>query len=316
MKKLILAAALLLGSLPGAAQSLNRLQTDFRAYVGTLAGEAMAGREAGSAGERMAAEYLRDFLAAHGARLLFDGGLQPFTADTRTGELHSFNVVGLIEGSDPVLKNEIVLIGAHYDHMGPETDELTGEEEVLYGADDNASGTAMVMELTRRLARERRRLKRSVMIAFFGAEEEGLLGSRHLSRSLPIDTARQRVVAMVNFDMVGRLTPERGLEVTGLGSGKGLPERVEALPVPFVELAPIHYIVPLEGATDHLPFYRAGIPAITLDTGIHGDYHRAADTPDRVNYLGMALIYRYARSIVRGLIVEAWPVTYQKTKVR
>jgi hypothetical protein len=302
--------ALLLLPLPASAQSLRRLEADFRQYVGTLAGEQMAGRPAGSSGDTLAVNYLRDFLAGQrGIELLFDDGIQPFTAEGRQGRIQSFNVVGLIEGSDPMLRQEIVMIGAHYDHMGWEINDLTGKKELLYGADDNASGTALVMELARRLAKDRNRLKRSVIIAFFGAEEAGLLGSRHLSRNLPVE--RERIVCMVNFDMVGRLTTERGLEVIGLGSGVELMERVGSMSVPFAPLAAVKTIAPIEGASDHLPFYRLGIPAFTLITGIHTDYHGAGDTADLVNYSGMALIYRYARAILDGLAVEAWPVTFQ-----
>jgi Zn-dependent M28 family amino/carboxypeptidase len=310
-KIIFITLLLLLRPLCGTAQSLKRLDADFRAWIGVLAGETMAGREAGSAADTLAATYLRDFLAAQkGIELLFGEGMQPFTAESREGQVHSFNVVGLIEGSDPALKNEIVLIGAHYDHMGPESNDSTGESEMLYGADDNASGTAMVMELARRLAKDRKKLKRSVMIAFFGAEEEGLLGSRHLSRNLPVE--QDRIVCMVNFDMVGRLTTERGLEVIGLGSGAELMERVQSVPVPFAPLAEVKTIAPITGASDHLPFYRRGIPAFMLITGIHSDYHREGDTPDKINYSGMALIYRYARAILDGLAVEGWPVTFQK----
>jgi Zn-dependent M28 family amino/carboxypeptidase len=306
----LLLLTLLLLPLPAAAQSLRRLEADFRQYVGTLAGERMAGRAAGSPGDTLAVIFLRDFLAGRrGIEPLFDGGIQPFTAESRQGRVRSFNVAGLIEGSDPVLRQQIVLIGAHYDHMGREIDDLTSKEELLYGADDNASGTAMVMELARRLARDRKQLKRSVMIVFFGAEEAGLLGSRHLIENLPVE--RERIVCMVNFDMVGRLTTERGLEVIGPGSGTELPERVRSVPVPFAPLAGVKIIAPIEGASDHLPFYRAGIPAFTLITGVHADYHRAGDTADLVNYSGMALIYRYARAILDGLTVEAWPVTFQ-----
>ncbi len=149
------------------------------------------------------------------------------------------------------------------------------------------------------------------MVVFFGAEEEGLLGSRHLARNLPLAEG-QRIVCMVNFDMVGRLTTERGLELIGLGSGAELMERVGSVPVPFAPLAEVKYIAPVSAASDHMPFYRAGIPAFMFITGIHTDYHRAGDTPDKINYSGMALIYRYARAILDGLAVRGWPVTFQE----
>ena len=116
--------------------------------------------------------------------------------------LEDANVLGLVEGSDPKRKNEIVVIGAHYDHMGTDTDEK-GNQRIFHGADDNASGTAGLLELAQFFAAHRDRLQRSLLFIAFGAEERGLIGSLHFVNhpTVPLE----RIIAMVNMDMIGRL---------------------------------------------------------------------------------------------------------------
>ncbi|MCX7993624.1 MAG: M20/M25/M40 family metallo-hydrolase, partial [Fimbriimonadales bacterium] len=115
------------------------------------------------------------------------------------------NVVGFIPGNDPKLRDEVIVIGAHYDHLGyGEVGSLAPEPgDIHYGADDNASGTAAIMELARLLAQNRDRLKRSVLVIAFSAEEEGLLGATHFVQNPTVP--RENIVAMLNFDMVGRM---------------------------------------------------------------------------------------------------------------
>lgn len=311
-KILYLSAFLLFLPFAGQAQSLNRTAKDFREYIGVLAGEELAGRAAGTRGDTLAVEYLRDFLDdQRGIELLFDDGLQAFTAQSWFNKVNSFNVVGFIEGNDPVLKNEVIVIGAHYDHMGLEAGNFGEEPKIKFGADDNASGTAMVMALARRLAKDRRHLKRSVMIVFFGAEERGLVGSRYLTEHMPPEVPIGNVVCMVNFDMVGRLTPERGVILFGLGSGKELDGLLRSRPWPYGELAPVSYNATVFAASDHSSFYDKEVPAFMFMTGIHADYHTSADTADKINYTGMVLVYRYALQIIDALAVDALPVTYQ-----
>ena len=316
MKKRILYGLLfvLLFPLGGTAQSTGKIERELRGYVGTLAGEAFGGRPAGTRQDTLTMEYLRDFLAAQkGIELLYDNGVQAFTQPGWFQGVSSFNVVGFIEGNDPALKNEIILIGAHYDHMGLESDSWGQEPAMKYGADDNASGTALVMALAKRLARERKSLKRSVMIAFFGAEERGLVGSTYMARNLPEGIATDRIACMVNFDMVGRLTPERGMIFFGLGSGVELDSYLRSFNPPFPEGTPVNYNASVFASSDHSPFYDQGIPAFMFFTGIHSDYHKSTDTIDKVNFMGMAMIYRYAKEIVKGL-ADGERITYKKDK--
>lgn len=303
---------LLLAPVSLQGQSNKKLEKEFRSYVHTLAGEEFAGRAAQTQGDTLTSKYLRDFLAAQkGVRLLYDNGIQNYCKQAWFSNVCSFNVVGFIEGNDPVLKNEIIVLGAHYDHMGLEAGAFGEEPAVKYGADDNASGTAMVMALTKQMAKERKKLKRSVVIAFFGAEERGLIGSNYMAQNLPEGIDPENIACMVNFDMVGRLTPKRGLIFFGLGSGMELSEYVRSIPTPFIDQTPVIYNESMFSASDHSSFYEIGVPAFMMMTGIHSDYHKAGDTPDKINYYGMAQIYRYARDVIHGL-TNGKQITYNE----
>jgi Iap family predicted aminopeptidase len=188
------------------------------------------------------------------------------------------NVIGVLPGRDPARAGEAIVIGAHYDHLG-----VVGG--ALYpGADDNASGTAVVVGLARAFAAAGP-LDRTLIFALFGAEEIGLVGSRHYvgRPAVPIE----RTVAMLNFDMVGRLGDAR-LTVGGVDSGRGLRDvvadaaRALALGVALRD-SPF-------GPSDHSRFYDAGAPVLFFHTGTHADYHRPGDTADKLDTTGMARV--------------------------
>ncbi len=204
------------------------------------------------------------------------------------------NVVGVVPGTDAALAGEAVVLGAHYDHLGA--------AEALYpGADDNASGTAMVLGLARAFAAAGG-APRTLVFALFGAEELGLHGSRHYVGHPTVPIAR--TVAMLNFDMVGRLRDER-LHVGGVDSGTSLrtlvtgAARAEGL---TLDAAGGPYT-----PSDHVRFYEAGAPVLFFYTGSHEDYHRPTDTADRINAAGMARIAAMASRVVAGLAGQARP---------
>jgi hypothetical protein len=207
------------------------------------------------------------------------------------------NVVGFIPGSDPALRDEVIVIGAHYDHLGyGEVGSLAPEPGDIHpGADDNASGTAAIMELARLLAQNRDRLKRSVLVIAFSAEEEGLLGAEYFVQNPTVP--REKIVAMLNFDMVGRMTNNR-VSVSGVGTAA---EWEGILKAANTENLNLQLSQSASGGSDHMPFMRREIPVLFFFTGMHPDYHRPSDTWDKINYEGQAQIVALAERVVYDL---------------
>ncbi len=317
MKRILVVAFCLLWLFPEeTAAGEKALEKRMCRHVETLASDHFEGRGAQTRGDTLAVTYLLGELRAQrGISLLGNDGLQRFSAEGQEGEqVASFNIVGWIEGNDPRLKDEVVVIGAHYDHVGYE-EELDEDGNILarktfYGADDNASGVAFVLELARELGKHRKQLKRSVMIVFFGAEEEGLLGSEYLCRH-PVWPPEKRLVYMVNADMVGRLTPGRGLTLWGVGSAFESEAFIRSVPFPLADEVKMNYVVGDDGGSDHRSFYDiARIPVLCFTTGIHADYHQPGDTAQKINFYGMSILYDYARRIIRGVTETGRPMTY------
>jgi len=218
-------------------------------------------------------------------------------------ERKTANVIGVLPGTDPVLGGEAVVVGAHYDHLGV-------VKGVTYpGADDNASGTAVVVGLARAYARAAatRPAARTLVFALFSGEEMGLLGSAHyVSRPLvPI----ARTVAMLNFDEVGRLREGR-LHVGGVDSGAGLRQMVQDA------ARNIGLTAELQGAphgpSDHSRFYDGGVPVLFFYTGTHDDYHAPSDTADRINADGMARVAALGARVIDHLAVDRSAPVYAK----
>ena len=206
------------------------------------------------------------------------------------------NVVGILPGRDPALAGEAVVLGAHYDHLG-----LTGGA-IYPGADDNASGTAVVVGLARAFAAAGG-LDRTLVFVLFGAEEIGLVGSGHYVRHPTVPLAR--TVAMINFDMVGRLH-DATVRVSGVDSGGSLRE------VASRAASEIGVSADLRGSpfgpSDHSRFYTAGTPVLFFHTGSHPDYHRPGDTADKIDAAGMARIASLGGRIAERLATGDRPV--------
>jgi aminopeptidase YwaD len=203
-----------------------------------------------------------------------------------TEERRAANVIGVVPGADPALAGEAVVIGAHYDHLGREGDA------VYPGADDNASGTAAVLGLAQSLATTR--LPRTLVVMLFSGEEIGLVGSDYQVRH-PSAVPIERMIAMLNFDMVGRLDG-RHLQVGGVdtgGSFRGLVEAAAKEAGLDVDLSPAG-----SGPSDHTRFHDAGIPVLFFHSGSHADYHRPSDTADKIDAAGMARIADLGRLVV------------------
>ncbi len=198
------------------------------------------------------------------------------------------NVVGLLEGRDPVLKDEVVVYGAHYDHLGAQRDTL-----IYYGADDNASGTVGVMAMAKAFARAPSRPRRSVLFCAWSGEEKGLFGSRFYADNEPLIPA-EKTVLYVNFDMIGR-NDSSSVEVSGYESSDDLQPLTDAMN------EDIGLAISLSktgiSRSDHVPFYNKKIPVLEFFTGFHDDYHRITDTADKCFPHGMAQIAKLAFKI-------------------
>jgi hypothetical protein len=198
------------------------------------------------------------------------------------------NVVGVLRGSDPARAREAIVIGAHYDHVGlggrlSVTPERAGE--IHNGADDNASGTASVIEIARAAIADRTRFPRTLIFVTFAGEERGLLGSAHYVRSsapVPITNT----VAMLNLDMVGR---SRGaVDISGLDNGPLKSDLMAAAQT--LGGLEIKQEGPGAGRSDDSSFIDAHVPAINFFTGFHADYHRPSDDWDKIDKAGTARV--------------------------
>jgi len=199
------------------------------------------------------------------------------TIDAVRPEIDTVNVIGMLPGSDASLGDEHVVVGAHMDHVGVGgRGSLAGESgqgEIHNGADDNASGTAAVIEIARRLA-ERGPRRRAVLFQTYSGEEWGLLGSRHYVEHpvLPIDDC----VTMFNMDMIGRGTGG-ACEVSGVGTSPGFEELVVATHRQLGLDLDLSFGAGVTGNSDHAPFFAADVPILSMFTGLHDDYHRPSD---------------------------------------
>jgi len=207
------------------------------------------------------------------------------------------NVLALLPSATSA---DMVVIGAHYDHLGmggSHSLEPVKEPKVHAGADDNASGTAGLLEMARLLTARASGLKRSVLFIAFSGEEEGTLGSLHFLKSptVPVD----RIVAMVNLDMIGRLRSDT-LELHGVGTSPAW--------MPLIEKANASARLNLKlhdggfGPSDHSPFNAARKPVLFAFTGLHADYHRASDTAEKIDAAGEARIIDLLAPVVVGVL--------------
>jgi Peptidase family M28/PDZ domain/PA domain len=217
------------------------------------------------------------------------------------------NVIGILPGSDPTLKDESIVIGAHYDHVGfghYGTRDSHTSGQIHYGADDNASGTAVLLQLAERLSRAQLKPARTVVFAAFSAEELGLHGSRQYVNSPPLPLSSTKT--MVNLDMVGRLRDNR-LTIFGTRSAKEFSDMVleeaQKLGLQVTESDGI-------GRSDHMSFYNKKIPALHFFTGSHPDYHRPSDTWEKLNVEGMARVSELVQRVAEKVANRKEPMSF------
>jgi peptidase M28-like protein/PDZ domain-containing protein len=267
------------------AKAVNSITTEeLKRHVDVLADDTFEGRQAGSRGGAAAANYL--------AKAFEAGGLA--TAGDGQSYFHGFNgncrnILGLLEGSDPERKREVIVIGAHYDHVGyGRAGNSFGPIGYIHnGADDNASGTAAVLEMIDAVKLLPVHPKRSLLFALWDAEEDGLIGSRQwVARpTVPLD----RLAFYFNLDMVGRLRNDR-LEVYGSRTLEGI-RRIVAEENRDTKLA-IDFDWRIKADSDHYTFSSQGIPFLMLHTGLHDNYHRPSDDANLIQHEGMQRVAR------------------------
>ncbi len=292
-----------------------------RPLVELLTSPELAGREFGTPGGQKAGDYI----AEHLERVGIEPGVlkklpeatvwsffQPFVDRRRQCR----NIIGVLRGNDPALANEFVLLCAHYDHVG----EIEGTSQYYPGANDNASGVAGLLEIAAALGQRRELLRRSILFAFWDAEEQGLDGSRFFGNNLNAllaglmgqepsleeeptteeDSSSGKIVFSLNLDMIGTLT-ENQLEVIGYRSGDGVRQLLSRCNTAAgLKLAFDHK---MWTNSDHYSIYRKRIPSILLTTGMIGPYHTPEDTADCLNYEGMErildFVFRTAKELAR-----------------
>ncbi len=232
----------------------------------------------------------------------------------------AYNVIGIVPGTDPKLKSEAIVIGAHYDHLGRggQGSLAANSTEIHHGADDNASGTAAIIELARKFAGLKN--KRTLIFIAFSGEEEGLLGSKHYVDA-PV-WPLEKTVAMLNLDMVGRMTNAK-LTVGGIGTAtewKDLVKRDSETAYDKQTTFGVGQAIDLAlnedgfGPSDHSPFYGKKIPVLFFFTGTHLDYHKPSDTAEKINYDGLAVVTRLVATVTRTIDDNPLRPTYTVAK--
>ncbi len=288
--------------------------------VTVLADDTLNGRETGTEGEKQAAAYIesrfqdlkllpKGMLGSYFQTFSFRPKKNPHEEATFTGlktdsTTTGTNVIGYLDNK----AETTVVIGAHYDHLGMGGEgSLYREGEAIHnGADDNASGVAVMLHLAKKLSEEKDSQNNYLFIAFSG-EEMGLLGSNYFVKNPTIDT--KKVSYMINMDMVGRLNAENTVAVHGVGTSPIFKQTL------FTNKGDLN-IAEHEsgiGPSDHTSFYLADIPVLHFFTGQHADYHKPTDDSEKLNYDGMRKISDYIFSVILDLNDQG-QLPFRKTK--
>ena len=307
-KYLILSLAFVL-ALPIYAQR----QDDMRQTVAYLASQELGGRYPATIGDTLASEFIAGKLRSLKFKPVVKAKKEKgFYHDFTYGkeiERTTHNILAVLPGKDKRLRHEYIVVGSHYDHLGM-GGQGSGSRRpdtlgVHPGADDNASGDAVVLELAKYFNKVR--AKRSIIFAFFGAEEQGLVGSKAFlewmkqadDKRITLPKDKNGIVAMVNLDMVGRMR-DNAMSVSGTGTSsafKSIAEQVAEQTHLNISCTPDGY-----GPSDHASFVAADIPVLFLTTGGHMEYHTPDDVPSTLNYDGMQQTFDFSKELITRLV--------------
>nr|WP_321357080.1 M28 family peptidase [uncultured Draconibacterium sp.] len=231
------------------------------------------------------------------------------TVNVALKETTTRNVAAILPGNDETLKDEYVVVGAHFDHLGmggPGSGSRAIDTVAVHnGADDNASGVSAVIQLAEKLAGDKTN-KRSVLFVAFGAEEMGLLGSKAFTMKPPVET--DKMVAMFNFDMIGRLKDDNSLSIGGTKTSVEIEDLLNDLNTDFKQAFTSEGI----GPSDHASFYLQNIPVIYISTGAHPDYHTPQDDVELINFEGAQKVMDYSAALVDDVVNRAEKLTFQE----
>jgi len=304
---LLVTASLLAPQQDTLSPAARRVLADVR----YLADDRQEGRGVGTAGLERAGAYIRDAFARAGLQASFQDFRIPPDAPavmhTTLGGAPTRNVVAVLPGTSPTLRGEVVVIGAHYDHLGMGgfgalDPDSTGR--VHNGADDNASGTAALLEIGRLLAG--RRPARTIVLVAFSGEELGTLGSSFFVQH-PIPQPIDSLYAMLNLDMVGRMRSARLLAL-GAATAKEFPALLDSLNSP--PRFDLRASGDGWGPSDHAVFFATRRPVLHFFTDLHDDYHRSTDDWDKLNVAGIAQVAQFVADLAWSLANRPGPLTF------
>ncbi|KFF03563.1 M20/M25/M40 family metallo-hydrolase [Flavobacterium reichenbachii] len=286
----------------------NIMAQTFYKHDKYLSSDKLQGRFPGTKGNNDAAAYVKKYFKQYGLKKFGDSYYQPFKLFVKEGinkmksdTVVTQNVVGYLEGSDQNLKNEYIVIGAHYDHWGWGGKQSGSKKKdtiaIHNGADDNASGVAALLCILEKFSKPENKPKRSIIFISFSGEEEGLLGSKYFVSNLPVK--KEAVKVMLNMDMVGRLNAEKQLYMGGAGT---FPNGVELMKKLGENsgLNPVVFAGDV-GGSDHVSFYKESIAAVGFHTGGHPQYHTPEDDIELINFDGGALVSEYIFKALREI---------------
>lgn len=317
LSRFLILLAFILPTAQATAQALlqDAILQDLRVDIIYLASDYLEGRETGTRGEELAAQYIATRMDALGLVPAGPGGswFQSFEAGVRahphaqeTEKRPAKNVLGYLDRG----AENTVVIGAHYDHLGHGSfgSRYTGEPAIHNGADDNASGVAVMLAMARMLSFLPDYNSNNYLFIAFSAEEMGLHGSKYFLANSSINV--EKINYMLNFDMVGRLSEDKVLVVNGAGTSPSWKPAFESVANNPLKIKTHDSGI---GASDHSSFYLAGIPAIHFFTGQNSDYHTPTDDSHLINYDGAYEISRFAISLIQSLNPSG-KLEYTKTK--
>ena len=295
IKKLTLPVLLLVFSLHTYGQ-FSTPSESLEKHVHFLASDQLLGRGFGTPQGIEAAEYIKQQFKDAGVEPLNGTYFHPFMARSGILNIPGINVVGVIPGSDPELRDEYIVLGAHYDHLGY---AAHGSDTTIWnGADDNASGTATLIEIGRNLSASQASLGRSVIVVAFDGEESGLIGSNHFLQDSVVPP--HAVKLMFSLDMIGMYEAHKGLNMKGVNLLYDADYLTDALAQKYgVTITKANKSI--EQRTDTAPFGAMNIPAIAPSTGSESPYHQPEDTAAALDYEGMARITNYMSEVTQML---------------